>query len=150
MSLGPKDPTDRVLASLASSLRPIAARFIEESRAAGFRVVLTSGTRTMGEQRKLYAQGRTAPGAIVTKAKPGDSAHNFGLAFDFAFGDGSGSPTWPESGPWGKVASVGKALGLVWGGDWTSFKDRPHLETADWRAVRDAWRQSGAADYNVA
>ena len=34
------------------------------------------------EQAKVYAQGRTAPGKIVTHAKPGHSNHNFGVAFD--------------------------------------------------------------------
>jgi hypothetical protein len=39
--------------------------------------------RTMEEQAKLYAKGRTSGGRIVTKAKPGQSFHNYGLAFDW-------------------------------------------------------------------
>jgi len=42
-----------------------------------------SGTRTMKEQQDLYDQGRTKPGKIVTKAKPGTSAHQHGIAIDF-------------------------------------------------------------------
>ena len=41
------------------------------------------GRRTMEEQAGLYAKGRTKPGKIVTKAKPGQSYHNYGLAFDW-------------------------------------------------------------------
>ena len=41
------------------------------------------GRRTMEEQAALYAKGRTAGGKIVTKAKPGESYHNYGLAFDW-------------------------------------------------------------------
>jgi hypothetical protein len=41
------------------------------------------GRRTMEEQAALYAKGRTAGGRIVTKAKPGESYHNYGLAFDW-------------------------------------------------------------------
>lgn len=150
LAFGAGDPTDKVIATLSSRLQPIAREFVKRAREAGFPVVISSGTRTMKEQAALYAQGRTAPGQVVTKAQAGDSAHNFGLAFDFAFGNSIGRPTWPEDGPWAKVAAIGKQLGLEWGGDWTSFKDRPHLEVADWRDTRLAWKQSGATDYAVA
>lgn len=43
----------------------------------------THGYRTYGEQMQIWAQGRTNPGKIVTQAKGGESAHNFGLAVDF-------------------------------------------------------------------
>ena len=29
---------------------------------------------------------------------------------------------------WQRVAAIGKELGFKWGGDWSSFKDYPHLE----------------------
>jgi peptidoglycan L-alanyl-D-glutamate endopeptidase CwlK len=41
------------------------------------------GRRTMEEQTALYAIGRSAPGKIVTKARAGESYHNYGLAFDW-------------------------------------------------------------------
>ena len=41
------------------------------------------GRRTMEEQAALYSLGRSAPGRIVTKAKAGESYHNYGLAFDW-------------------------------------------------------------------
>src|SRR5665213_2098850 len=39
--------------------------------------------RTFEESDKLYQEGRTTPGEIVTKAQAGQSYHNYGLAFDF-------------------------------------------------------------------
>jgi len=45
-------------------------------------LTLGSGERNYAEQADLYAKGRSAPGPIVTRAKPGQSAHNFGLARD--------------------------------------------------------------------
>jgi peptidoglycan L-alanyl-D-glutamate endopeptidase CwlK len=44
-----------------------------------------SGFRSVEEQNNLFAQGRPGgpPGPIVTKAKGGQSAHNFGCAIDF-------------------------------------------------------------------
>ena len=41
------------------------------------------GLRNMEEQTALYAIGRSAPGKIVTKARAGESFHNYGLAFDW-------------------------------------------------------------------
>ncbi len=38
--------------------------------------------RSSKDQAKIYAQGRTAPGPIVTNARPGDSTHEYGLAVD--------------------------------------------------------------------
>ena len=41
------------------------------------------GRRTMEEQTALFAIGRTSPGKVVTKARAGESYHNYGLAFDW-------------------------------------------------------------------
>lgn len=134
------DRSEKQIATLDPSLQPLARKFLADAHAAGFNVVITSGRRTMAEQAALYAQGRTAAGKIVTKAQPGDSAHNFGLSFDFAFANALGQPTWPEDAPWADAAAIGKALGLEWGGDWKSFKDRPHLELPTWRVARADWK----------
>lgn len=48
----------------------------------GCRLRLSYTFRTFEEQDALYAQGRTKPGDVVTKAKGGQSIHNYGLAFD--------------------------------------------------------------------
>jgi peptidoglycan L-alanyl-D-glutamate endopeptidase CwlK len=151
LAFGAGDPTEKNIATLASTMQPIVRKFVEQARAAGYRVVIASGTRTMGEQAALYAKGRTAGGAKVTNAPPGESAHNFGLAVDFAFGNAIGQPTWPEGAPWAAVAAIGKRLGLEWGGDWKGgFVDRPHLELPVWRNVRTAWKASGKSSYAIA
>lgn len=36
-------------------------------------------------QAWLYAQGRTRPGRVITRAKPGYSWHEYGLAVDLVF-----------------------------------------------------------------
>jgi D-alanyl-D-alanine carboxypeptidase len=43
-------------------------------------VRIVQSLRTFDEQAKLYAQGRTTTGPIVTNAKPGQSLHNYGVA----------------------------------------------------------------------
>ena len=135
------DNTEKNIATLDLKLQRIARQFVAQARAAGFPVTITSGRRTMAEQQKLFDQGRVTPGNVVTNARPGESAHNFGLAFDFAFLNAVGRPSWPEDGPWAEAAAIGKRMGLSWGGDWKSFKDRPHLEmTAEYNLARAAFK----------
>jgi peptidoglycan LD-endopeptidase CwlK len=98
-----------------------------ELAAKGIAVRLTCGYRSAEEQNRLYAQGRTAPGRIVTNARGGDSWHNYGLAADYVF-VASGKATY--DGPWDRFGRIARANGLEWGGDWKRFTDRPHVQ---WR-----------------
>lgn len=84
--------------------------------------------RTFAESAKLYAQGRTAPGSIVSNAKAGQSWHNYGLALDFHL-IVNGKDVWDVYHDWMAVVNVFKSHGFTWGGDFAgSFKDYPHLE----------------------
>lgn len=88
--------------------------------------------RTVEEQDKLYAQGRTEPGAIVTYARGSSysSQHQWGIAFDF-YKNVPGH-AYDDVGFFQSVASAAKSLGLAWGGDWTSPVDMPHLYLPYW------------------
>ena len=91
-----------------------------------FRV--TQGVRTWSEQAALYAQGRTAPGPVVTNAAPGHSYHNYGLAVDVVPLGVSG-PDWNLSHPvWQRLVDVGTSLGLTSGTQWRTFPDWPHFQ----------------------
>lgn len=93
----------------------------------GLKVKIICGTRSWAEQDALYAQGRSAPGARVTNVRGGGSWHNYGLAFDIGLFDGGRYVT--EGGPYKKlVQAVGVPVGFEWGGNWTSFKDYPHMQ----------------------
>ena len=116
------------IARLEPVIQSKARALLDAARAQGIELTVTQGLRTMDEQAALYAQGRTAPGPVVTNAKPGSSWHNFGLAFDVAVVV-NGQPTWPnDTALWSKIGELGKAQGLVWGGDFQSFKDMPHFQ----------------------
>lgn len=95
--------------------------------ASGIKVKLVCGYRSIEEQNRLYAQGRTKPGRIITNARGGCSWHNFGLAADYAFVIG-GQLSW--NGPWNVFGRIARQCGLEWGGDWKRFPDRPHVQ---WR-----------------
>lgn len=101
------------------------------------KMIITHGYRSKAEQDKLYAQGRTAPGPIVTNAKGFQSMHNYGLAIDFALVTPDGKQAvWNTTADfdrdgkadWMEVVEEAKKLGFEWGGDWKNFKDNPHFQ----------------------
>ena len=115
------------IATLHPQVRQKAIDFINAAEKKGIKLRVVSAFRSIAEQNKLYAQGRTAPGNIVTKAKGGQSSHNFGTAIDVV-PIVNGQPDWDTD--WHKIATIGKSLGFSWGGDWKSFKDVAHVEAA--------------------
>lgn len=90
------------------------------------------GTRSWEEQARIYALGRTVPGKIVTKAPPGYSMHNFGLALDCGvFRDGKYlDETDPKtaSAMHKKAGAIASSHGLRWGGNFKTITDEPHFE----------------------
>ena len=75
--------TDKKIATLHSLVQNDMKSFILMSKLRfGIDLRVTDGFRTVAQQDKLYAQGRTTKGSIVTKARGGFSNHNFGLAVD--------------------------------------------------------------------
>lgn len=121
--------SERNIEKLHPKVRNKATEFINKvEKELGIKLRVTSTLRTYAEQDKLYAQGRTTKGGIVTNAKGGQSNHNFGTALDVV-PIVNGQADWKTtSDTWNKIAKVGKSLGFEWGGDWKSFVDKPHFE----------------------
>lgn len=105
----------------------------------GIYVQISSGYRTFEDQATLYGQGRPdyvwngrsygREGNIVTHARPGESVHNEGRAVDFFLVTSDGKRAlWKVDEKWRRVAEIAKEIGFLWGGDWASFPDYPHLE----------------------
>ena len=107
----------------------------------GITIKIGECLRTVAEQDALYAQGRTAPGSIVTNARGSSysSQHQWGIAADFYLNmdvDGDGSKSDDAfnnvTGLFDRVGNLAKSIGLGWGGDWKSPVDKPHLYLPDW------------------
>ena len=103
----------------------------------GATALLTCTYRSNEEQARLYAQGRTAPGHTVTKAKPGKSRHNVTTpqgkpaaeAFDIVpLVDGKA--VWDARHPaWALIGAHGEAVGLQWfGSDDSTYYELPHFQ----------------------
>lgn len=98
-------------------------------------VRIIQGLRTFAEQDALYAKGRTTAGPKVTKAKGGQSYHNYGLAVDFCLLIDDKEISWDmkkdwdgdKIADWMEVVSVFRKAGWEWGGTW-KFQDNPHFQ----------------------
>lgn len=102
---------------------------------------VSDGRRTMAEQRTIYAQGRTSPGKVVSNAKPGQSAHNFGLAVDCWPLDSKGGFDWGASDAnFRTLADIAVKMGLVAGYYFKSIHDAPHIEDPLWRTEQKKWQ----------
>lgn len=111
---------------LHPKIRPMTLDFIAKAKTAGIDIKITAGLRSFEEQEKIYNQGRTTAGAIVTKAKPGQSFHNYGLAIDVV-PIVNGKAIWDKEEFWQKLGVIGEAVGFEWGGRW-KFIDKPHFQ----------------------
>lgn len=126
----------RKLDDLRPEVRPMVDAFLAACEAAGADVLVTCTLRSGEDQDALWAQGRTKPGHIVTNARAGQSAHNFGLAIDIV-PMVNGKPDWNGSDPiWKQIGEHGVAAGLTWlGSPGSSFSEQPHFEHPNWRAL---------------
>lgn len=129
----------RSLSSL-NGIHPDLRRVIDRALQDGpldFAVI--EGLRTKKRQEQLVASGAS---------QTMNSRHLTGHAVDLLPLDpitGKGEFSWPlydELGPAVKTAAKKEGVPIVWGGDWTSFKDGPHFEL-DRRAYNDSkWSTS--------
>jgi len=127
----PKDnfeyhPSSNVINSLNQYIALLARKFFQLTHANNLDVRITNAFRSWDEQDKLYAQGRTIPGSIVTNAKGGDSYHNWGLAFDASpYENGRISNDIKK---YKRMGQLGQQVGLEWGGNFISIVDLPHFQ----------------------
>jgi peptidoglycan LD-endopeptidase CwlK len=116
-----------VIPMLADKIRQMAEILSTDPQP--IKLVVSAGVRTWDEQDKLYDQGRSSPGNIVTDAPAGFSWHNFGLAVDCEPEVKDGTIDWNSSHPqWKRMELVGKNLGLISGANWTRLVDAPHFQ----------------------
>jgi peptidoglycan L-alanyl-D-glutamate endopeptidase CwlK len=123
--------TEAALHTLHPKVQELMRLTLTKIGEAGINARVISGTRTYAEQNKLFRQGRFGnPGNIVTKARGGQSNHNFGLACDIGIFSDAGAylPESPLYAKAGKVATVAGIENLEWGGNWKSFQDKPHYQ----------------------
>lgn len=122
---------------LHPKLKPLAMEFLRKCRALNINVNYACTYRSIDAQNELYSIGRDRMGnrigRIVTRAKGGQSAHNFGLAFDIVVVYGGKYA--PDTHPYWKLCGkIGEELGLEWYGNPKSkFFELAHFQIKDWK-----------------
>lgn len=121
----------RKIEDLHPHVQKLCREFLEQCEAEGIEILITSTYRDHESQAELYAQGRTKPGKIVTNAKPGQSWHNWRVAFDVV-PLRHGKPVWNTTGDdgllWQRVGAIGESVGLEWAGRWQRFREFAHFQ----------------------
>ena len=119
----------RLIIDLDPEAQVVCKRHIDLCRDEGIELILTSTYRDYEEQAALFAQGRTAPGRIVTHAQPGQSFHNFKAAWD-AVPLIDGKADWTiDDPPFLRMIALGKQAGARAGADWPEpLTDSDHFE----------------------
>ena len=105
----------------------------------GYEMALVEGYRSRARQAELSAAGK------ATRAKAGQSCHQYGLAVDSAILR-NGKLQWNMNDRWVQegyflYGELAEQAGLTWGGNWRSIKDYVHIEAK--ATCRDARRTAG-------
>ena len=103
---------DRRIEDLSPEMQEKCLAWEQGMEREGIDYIITCTRRTQQEQEALYAQGRTAPGHVVTWAL--HSKHLTGEAFDFVIMV-NGKPDWMmvHKDLWAKAVEIGESLGLT-------------------------------------
>ena len=125
---------DTRLQDLCPILQAKAPAFVQACANVSITTHISTTWRDSSAQSAAYAAG-------LSKAKPGQSPHEcvdaqgnpFSKAFDFSIIREGAYISNGEDPAYTAAGAIGKALGLVWGGDFKSFPDYDHLEIPDWR-----------------
>lgn len=130
--------TEENIASLVPKAQRSARQFMLNAKSFPYTIKILSGGRTYAEQNALFAKR-----PVVTKARAGQSWHNYGIAWDVGIFEGK---TYFE----GRNAKENKAYTdlaklilpkmkeLEWGGSWKSIVDMPHYQLASGKNIRQA------------
>ena len=118
--------SSRSIEDLTPETQELYNKFAVIMKSKGINYIVTCTFRSQDEQNSLFEKGRTKPGQIVTWTRK--SRHTDREAFDIAILK-NGKISWNVD-DYLEAGKIGRAVGLVWGGDFKTSKDRPHFEKA--------------------
>jgi peptidoglycan L-alanyl-D-glutamate endopeptidase CwlK len=143
------------------------------ANAEGFAILVYETLRSEERQAELYAKGRTAPGKIVTNAKPWYSWHQFGQAIDAVpheffiedrdrikhkldwtpFKDPQSQATFLNTGSldllddrWAVMVRSFESAGLEWAGRWDTFREYVHFQMRLGKTLQGLRQEQGIKD----
>ena len=132
---------EKKLASMTPSMRPKVQRILAKLAAQGFQPKIFFGWRSVAVQAELKRKGNTKVSFSFHNAQTPAGVPNAWAAdiIDGRFG-------WKEPDCMAFFKALGvaaRAEGLVWGGDWTTFKDWAHVQGRQNSELKQVKKESG-------
>lgn len=119
----------RDISELAPNAQIACRLFLKKCEDENLKVRITETYRTQERQNKLYEQGRSEPGNIVTWTK--NSRHTARRAWDIC--QNIKGREYSDTEFFISCGKVAESIGIIWGGNWKN-RDITHFEvTKNWR-----------------
>lgn len=148
----------RSLTDLLPEARERFGQWLALCEAHGVDVLVYCTHRPPQEQAQLYASGRTAPGRIVTMARPWESWHQYRVAVD-AVPLILGKPDWsysdldkdrqPDEPWWADMVGLAADCGVEWAGHWQRFTEYVHWQVTSGRTMDETLQRMVSLGYVV-
>ena len=120
-------PPERKLASMKPELAIKVRQVLAALSAKGFQPKVFYGWRSVTVQARLFAEGKSKVKFGFHNAQKPDGTPN-AYAADIIDSRYAWNKEAERSGFWKALGAAAKAQGLVWGGDWVSFRDWAHVQ----------------------
>jgi len=117
------DRSERNLLGVHADLVKVVRKTYDDWRSTGGDLIVTEGLRTQARQNELFKAG-----ASMTQNSRHLTGHACDLAIKIACRVDWSWPPFHRLGQLMKSNARGLGVPIVWGGDWTTFKDGPHFE----------------------
>jgi peptidoglycan L-alanyl-D-glutamate endopeptidase CwlK len=135
-------PQEKKLASLNPPFRAKVETVLTRLRGRGFQSKIVFGWRSVAVQMELVRTGRPTVHFSFHNAQRPDGTPN-AYAADIVDERWGWEPAAEENSYWEALGEEARALGLVWGGDWRTFKDVAHIQGRQNSELAATKRESG-------
>ncbi|MCB1934725.1 MAG: M15 family metallopeptidase [Nitrosomonas sp.] len=137
-----KWPQTKKLQSLNPAFRIKVQNVLDALAQRGFQPKIFFGWRSVAVQQELFAKGRTKVRFSFHNAQKPDGTPN-AYAADIIDKRWGWNQEAKDNGFWSALGEAAKKQGLVWGGDWTSFKDVAHIQGRQNSELANTKKESG-------
>lgn len=135
-------PQEKKLRSMHPELRTKVEKVLQALKGRGFQPTVFYGWRSVAVQMQLYFKGNSKVKFSFHNAQHPDGTPNAHAAdiVDSRFG---WAPEAEQTGFWKALGEEAKKQGLVWGGDWVTFRDWAHVQLVPNGELARVKRESG-------
>ena len=135
-------PAEKKMSSMKPELAIKVRQVLATLSAKGFQPKVFYGWRSVTVQARLYAEGKSKVKFSFHNAQLPDGTPN-AYAADIIDARYAWNAEAESSGFWKALGAAAKLQGLVWGGDWVSFRDWAHVQLVANSELANVKKESG-------